>query len=346
MKINDVIRKYRKEKNMTQEEMANKLGVTAPAVNKWESGASLPDISLLAPIARLLGVSLDELLSYNEHLSDIEVKNIIKEIYAMFETGSTDTVYQKIVEIVREYPNEEKLILQLASILYGSSQVLGVKDREEYFTWIEKTFENLRLSEDEEIKNQATDWLYAFYISLERYEDAEDCLRYYSDINPEKKRKLATIYIGTGRYEEAYKTLEEVMFNDYQRLSVLMYEIFRLAVKTEDFKKAEKIIEKESALAELFEMGEYHKLAGKLEYAIARKDADKALPLIDSLLSNTDTLMDYMKSSLYEHMTFNEKKPAMLDMMLNTQLTQYCNDDAYQFIRDSKGWEEFKAKWC
>ncbi|MBP5594353.1 MAG: helix-turn-helix transcriptional regulator, partial [Pseudobutyrivibrio sp.] len=73
MKINEVIRKHRKEKNMTQEEMANRLGVTAPAVNKWESGASMPDISLLAPIARLLNVSLDELLSFKEELSEIEV---------------------------------------------------------------------------------------------------------------------------------------------------------------------------------------------------------------------------------------------------------------------------------
>ena len=42
MQIGEVIRKYRKQKNMTQEEMANRLGVTAPAVNKWENGNSLP----------------------------------------------------------------------------------------------------------------------------------------------------------------------------------------------------------------------------------------------------------------------------------------------------------------
>lgn len=38
MQIGEVIRTYRKSKNMTQEEMANRLGVTAPAVNKWENG--------------------------------------------------------------------------------------------------------------------------------------------------------------------------------------------------------------------------------------------------------------------------------------------------------------------
>ena len=50
MQIGEVIRTYRKRKDMTQEEMARRLGVTAPAVNKWEKGNSLPDITLLAPI--------------------------------------------------------------------------------------------------------------------------------------------------------------------------------------------------------------------------------------------------------------------------------------------------------
>ena len=40
MQINEVIRKYRKENNLTQEEVANRLGVSTPAVNKWESGVS------------------------------------------------------------------------------------------------------------------------------------------------------------------------------------------------------------------------------------------------------------------------------------------------------------------
>ena len=69
MQIGKTIRKYRKEKGMTQEEMANRLGVTTPAVNKWENENSYPDITLLAPIARLLGISLDTLLSFQENLT-------------------------------------------------------------------------------------------------------------------------------------------------------------------------------------------------------------------------------------------------------------------------------------
>ena len=56
MDIGVVIKKYRKEAGMTQEEMANRLGVTTPAVNKWENSNSKPDIELLAQIARLLDI--------------------------------------------------------------------------------------------------------------------------------------------------------------------------------------------------------------------------------------------------------------------------------------------------
>ena len=73
MQIGETIRRCRKSKNMTQEEMAGRLGVTAPAVNKWENGNSLPDITLLSPIARLLGISVDTLLSFRERLTPAEI---------------------------------------------------------------------------------------------------------------------------------------------------------------------------------------------------------------------------------------------------------------------------------
>ena len=65
MDIGSVIKKYRKESGFTQEEMANRLGVTTPAVNKWENGNSKPDIDLLAPIARLLHISLETLAGFS-----------------------------------------------------------------------------------------------------------------------------------------------------------------------------------------------------------------------------------------------------------------------------------------
>ena len=61
--IGNRITTYRKKKSMTQEALAEKLGVSSQAVSKWENDLSCPDISLLVPLCDILGISTDELLS-------------------------------------------------------------------------------------------------------------------------------------------------------------------------------------------------------------------------------------------------------------------------------------------
>lgn len=61
--IGSRIAKFRKAKNMTQEELANMLGISSQAVSKWENDASCPDISLLPQLCRILDITTDELLT-------------------------------------------------------------------------------------------------------------------------------------------------------------------------------------------------------------------------------------------------------------------------------------------
>lgn len=62
-KIGKFIAKLRKQKNMTQQELAKKLGVTDRAISKWENGRGLPDYSLLQNLCDALSVSINELFS-------------------------------------------------------------------------------------------------------------------------------------------------------------------------------------------------------------------------------------------------------------------------------------------
>ena len=75
-KIGKFIAELRKEKNLTQEELANKLGITKNAVSKWERGLSLMDMSLLKPLCEILKVSITELLN-GERIenSNIQIKS-------------------------------------------------------------------------------------------------------------------------------------------------------------------------------------------------------------------------------------------------------------------------------
>ena len=61
--IGSRIARLRKEKGMTQEALAEKLGVSSQAVSKWENDLACPDVSLLTTLADVLGVTTDELLS-------------------------------------------------------------------------------------------------------------------------------------------------------------------------------------------------------------------------------------------------------------------------------------------
>lgn len=81
-KTGQLITELRKEKGLTQKQLADSLNVTDKAVSKWERGLSFPDISMLEPISELLGVSIMELLagerqSGEETMSREEAKDLI-----------------------------------------------------------------------------------------------------------------------------------------------------------------------------------------------------------------------------------------------------------------------------
>jgi len=78
-KISDLIKTKRKERKITQEELADKLGVTEKAISRWETGRGTPDISLLIPLAKELKIEVFELLSGEEN------RNITKNIESIIE---------------------------------------------------------------------------------------------------------------------------------------------------------------------------------------------------------------------------------------------------------------------
>lgn len=145
MDVGVVIKKYRKEAGMTQEEMANRLGVTTPAVNKWENSNSKPDIELLAPIARLLDISLDTLLSFHEKLSDTEIEEIIRKMDKMFSEEGYEKTYEWALRLIKEYPNCNMLIWQAAPML---DIVCAGKDVEGTYKVVKYLLEDFRNEEE------------------------------------------------------------------------------------------------------------------------------------------------------------------------------------------------------
>ena len=75
--IGDIIQKLRKIKGLTQEQVANALGITTSSVSKWETNNTYPDISLLRPLARLLGTAVDNVFNFKQKLSEEEIDTLL-----------------------------------------------------------------------------------------------------------------------------------------------------------------------------------------------------------------------------------------------------------------------------
>ena len=122
MPISTVIREKRKELGLTQEQLADRLGVTPPAVNKWEKGISCPDISILAPLARLLETDVNTLLYahiYSQKLGKKSVddgmeeygRKVIPVLLEELKTGESYEFLRNEAEFQKLIQDWEKKIL-------------------------------------------------------------------------------------------------------------------------------------------------------------------------------------------------------------------------------------------
>ena len=88
MSIGTNIKKYRHDMGMTQEELAGILCITSQAVSKWESGAGLPDITQVIPLAQALNVSTDALFGFNTDSYDMKLaEEVNKKANALRDSG-------------------------------------------------------------------------------------------------------------------------------------------------------------------------------------------------------------------------------------------------------------------
>lgn len=107
--IGKFIAELRKEKNLTQQALANKLGITDRAVSKWENGRNLPDLSLLIPLSKELEISVNELL-----LGKRIQEDVMNETY---EQNLVHTIQYSTEKMQKNKKNYHKIVLLFLSFV-------------------------------------------------------------------------------------------------------------------------------------------------------------------------------------------------------------------------------------
>jgi len=128
MKIGEIIKKLRKDRDVTQETLADYLGITYQAVSKWENGTALPDITLVVPLANFFGVSADELFSLNEQITNDKIKEYEEKYKKYFHIGDLQNCINLMREALAEYPKNFNFMINLA---YALPNINGVDRKKE-----------------------------------------------------------------------------------------------------------------------------------------------------------------------------------------------------------------------
>lgn len=111
------LKKHRKLKNLTQEDVAEYLGITPQSVSKWERGESSPDITLLPALANLFETSIDLLVGMDAIRAEETRYNIHRKAIAYQRRGDYDLAERTYRDALLIYPNKPGMILGLAGTL-------------------------------------------------------------------------------------------------------------------------------------------------------------------------------------------------------------------------------------
>lgn len=104
------IKRLRREKGITQEQLAEAMNVSCAAVSKWERGETFPDVTLLQPLAFYFGVSLDSLMGYDKEKIEEEIERVHAEYRRLMREDWREAP-RFMKKAYRDYPNDYRIML-------------------------------------------------------------------------------------------------------------------------------------------------------------------------------------------------------------------------------------------
>ena len=167
MTIGSNIKRLRRERDITQEQLAEFLHLTPSAISQWETDRVLPDIQYLPKLAHLFKVSSDEILGINVEANDEEINRIYQEARELWCTARRSEAEKLCREGIDRFPNAYILMEELAwNLSYSNNS----KDREESISLFERISEHVP---DEISKNFALGALVEMYMKTGQSEKAK-----------------------------------------------------------------------------------------------------------------------------------------------------------------------------
>lgn len=304
--IGEVIYKLRKEKGVTQEQLAKEVGVSVAAVSKWESKNSYPDITILPAIARYFNTTIDKLLRYEISISNEEIMEIVNKCAKIFENSSVEEGVNACESYLQQYPNSLNMKFRIGSLymMYFSK----AEDEEGIISFAKKSIsllEKSSLSEDVDISQASNYILSSLYSMIGEEEKAEKVLLKIPKNDMDIVNMLVPLYIKQEKYDEAKKLLQEELLKKISSIIMSLSSYVNICKKENDIMYAREILSKQRELIKLFNIEFVYLNTNSMlfsEMCTENGDYERACDYIEEFVEG----MKYLETRLLDNKMFNK----------------------------------------
>ena len=249
----------RKEKGITQEELARYMGVSKASVSKWETGLSYPDITFLPHLATYFNISIDDLLGYEPQMTKDDICKLYRQLCSEFCEKPFNEVVCRCREITKKYYSCFPLLFQIGALLVNYS--ILPKDTEttiNVLTEAKDIFVRIKQeSHDPELSKMALDMEALCLLSIGNPQEVLELLdRKVVNHISSTETLVASAYQMIGNNDEAKTVLQ---IGAYQYLIQLIESLKGyLALCSEDIAVTEEVYRRINIIAETFHMNKLH----------------------------------------------------------------------------------------
>lgn len=294
LNIADNIVRLRHEKKITQEQLAEFIGVTKASVSKWETRQTMPDIMLLPQLAAFFDVTVDELIGYDAQLSKEQIQKLYQEFTMEFANRPFEEVLAKTQTYVKKYYSCYPFLVQICTLWLNHYMLAeGGERKPEILVSISELCEHIKKDcNDVGICNDIIVLQALVYLQLGQAEKVVDALE--ENLKPDKLINqgaaiLTQAYIMLGDMDKAEKFTQISMYNDI--LSLIANATQYISMHANDLSVCEETINRIEQVIETYSIKKLHpNNAAVFEHQAAicylvNKEKEKALEHADKYVS-------------------------------------------------------------
>lgn len=213
MTIGETIRKLRRARDITQEDLAELLHITPQAVSRWETDATMPDVTSLIGLARVFDCTTDDLLGLNNIKKDERIEYYAQIAVKASMNGDEETALGAWRDALAEFPNDYFVMSDLAHYLFFFSGRYADSDPKKYLSMMkeaQKLYEYIRSHcTDTSIVCGANRSMYLLLGTLGEHEKAKEYLEHLPDIW--SSRQVAQMSGEKNRHEASIRLASDAL---------------------------------------------------------------------------------------------------------------------------------------